>query len=181
MSTNTSAKPLTAAQLKKQLAERSKDEIIEFLLSLYKSSATVKQAISAMLSDDYALQQLENAKEKLDKIFFPADIIRMGFSLKEAKAVVSNFVKTCPNDKLAARLHFHFAKNAVDFTNEFGDIDEPFYNALANHFKNATEIITLYPDLCEEFKPQLEKLVEETSDIGWGVYDELSEILEKIR
>ena len=181
MSTTTSAKPLTAAQLKKLLAERSKDEIIEFLLSLYKASATIKQAISAMLSEDYANQLLEDTKKKLDKIFFPADIIRTGFSLKEVKTVVSNFVKTCPNDKLAARLHFHFAKNAVDFTNEFGDIDEPFYNALANHFKNATEIVALYPDLREELMPKLEKLVDETSDIGWGVYDELSSILERIR
>lgn len=181
MMTPNSVKPLTTAQLKKQLAERSKDDIIDFILSLYKSSAAVKQAISATLSEDYAVQLLEDAKKKLDKIFFPADILRTGFSLKEAKAVVSTFVKTCPNDRLAARLHFHFAKNAVNFTNEFGDIDEPFYNALENHFKSATEILALYPDIREELMPQLEKLMNETSNIGWGVYDELSELMERIR
>ena len=181
MPTTNSVKPITVAQLKKLLAERSKDEIIDFILSLYKSSAAVKQAISAVLSEDYAMQLLEDAKKKLDKIFFPANIARTGFSLKEAKAVVSNFVKVCPNDRLVARLNFHFAKNAVDFTNDFGDIDEPFYNALANHFANAAEVIALYPDMREEFMPQLEKLADETRDIGWGVYDELSDILERIR
>ena len=51
-------------------------------------------------------------------------------------------------------------KNAVDFTNNFGDIDEPFYNVLTNHFENATEVIALYSDMCEEFMLQLEKLVD---------------------
>ena len=60
-------------------------------------------------------------------------------------------------------------------------MDEPFYNAIGNHFEAVTGIIANRPDLYDEFMPKLEKVKENTSDCGWGVYDELSEILDKVR
>ena len=70
---------------------------------------------------------------------------------------------------------------AFEFTNNFGDIDTPFYNALARHFANVTDIIASQPDLYDEFMPKLEDLKESTSDCGWGVYYELSDILDRVR
>lgn len=172
---------LTVGQLKKRLSEFEKDSIIELIADLYKSTPAVKQVLNLQFTADYGQQLLDKAEKQLYKIFFPEDIIRTGFSLKEAKAVVSNFTKICADDELIARLNYHFAKNAVEFTNNFGDIDTPFYNALARHFANVTDIIASQPDLYDEFMPKLEDLKESTSVCGWGVYYELSDILDRVR
>ncbi|MBR0100410.1 MAG: hypothetical protein IJP90_11960 [Treponema sp.] len=181
MSKESKSKELTVAQLKKRLAEFEKDAIIDLIADLYKSTPAVKQVLNLQFTADYGQQLLDKAEKQLDKIFFPEDIIRTGVSLKEAKAVVSNFTKVCADDELIARLNYHFAKNAVEFTNEFGDIDTPFYNALARHFANVTDIIARHPNLYDEFMPKLENLKESTSDCGWGVYYELSDILDRVR
>ena len=181
MSNESKSKELTVAQLKKRLSGLEKDEIIELIAQLYKSTPDVKHILNLQFLEDYGKLLLEKSENQLDKIFFPSDIIRTGISLREAKAIVANFSKICSDDELVARLNYRFAKNSIEFTNEFGDIDTPFYDALVKHFNKVSEIIAVHPALYDEFMPKLEQLKEETSDCGWGVYYELSDILDRVK
>lgn len=62
------------------------------------------------------------------------------------------------------------AKNLVEFTNAFGDMDEPFYNTLERNFQSAATVIAKHPGMRKKYFPVLEKLCDDTIDIGWGVH-----------
>ena len=172
-------KALTVAQLKKKLDGLDKDEITNLVLDLYKSSAAVKDALNIRFSAEYGEELLEKAMKKLDKAFSFNRVENNTFSIREGKEVVANFVKTCPDNLLAVKINLHFVKCAVDFTNEYGDMDEVFYDALVNHFETITEIISIHPEFNDVFIDELEQIVDDC-DFGWGVQEELSELLENL-
>ena len=69
----------------------------------------------------------------------------------------------------------HYVESGVEFTDEYGDIDEPFYNSIAGMFGNAGKLIK-ENGAKEIFKTRAQKIMDNTSDIGWGFHDELSSI-----
>lgn len=179
----TTAKDLTIAQLKKILTEKSKEEIIYFLANLYKYSPSVKQAVNINFNPQYCEKLLVEAQAKIDKLCFPntKSGLPYNFSISGIKSIVKNFNNVCNDDELIARLNLHCAKNLIEFTNTFGDIDESFYNALERYFYDAAIIIGSYDDMYEKYFQSLENLWEQTYDVGWGLYDELSDTLDRIR
>lgn len=179
----TTAKDLTIAQLKKMLTEKSKEEIIYFLANLYKYSPSVKQAVNINFNPQYGEKLLAEAQSKIDKLCFPntKSGIPYNFSISGIKAIVKDFKNVCNDEKLIAQLNLHCAKNLIEFTNTFGDIDESFYNVLERYFYDAAIIIGSYDDMYEKYFQSLENLWEQTYDVGWGLYDELSDTLDRIR
>lgn len=67
-----------------------------------------------------------------------------------------------------------------DFTLEFGDIDEAFYDSLCSMFSSIVQILLKQDDreLVAEFQPLLEvEFARVDGQIGWGYPDELSDHL----
>ena len=167
-------KSLTVPQLKKRLQSMDKESLEALLMSLYQGSATVKEMLNIRLQgEDYALEVAEKYKKKLRRVFFPSDIIRTGFSLSEAKGIVREFAQQYGKCSLAtADLKLAFAEYALEFTNEFGDIDEPFYNALAAMYADVIDIAIDDDSICEKLKPRLRACLDDIQ-CGWGLEEEL--------
>jgi hypothetical protein len=68
-----------------------------------------------------------------------------------------------------------YVEQGVKFTNAYGDINEAFYNSMENMFEKTVELMCKQ-DLKDSFQQRCQKIVTETSDIGWGFHDTLSEI-----
>ena len=66
-----------------------------------------------------------NVKEAVLECFFP----KRGFKLrlKDARKVISDFKKLEPDPESLADVMLYYVECGVRFTNDFGDIDEPFY------------------------------------------------------
>jgi len=60
----------------------------------------------------------------------------------------------------------------VKYTNEFGDIDEYFYEDIEIMYEEGLEFI-MNNELKEEFKERCEKITINTRNIGWGFHDNL--------
>ena len=167
-------KSLTVAQLKKKLQNMDKETLKSLLISMYQESATVKDILNIHLQgDDYALEVAEKYKKKLSRIFFPGDIMRTGFSLSEAKGIVREFAQQYGKCSLAtADLKLTFAEYALEFTNEFGDIDAPFYNALAAMYADVIDIAVDDEGLRENLRPRLRACLDDI-ECGWGLEEEL--------
>lgn len=68
------------------------------------------------------------------------------------------------------------------FTNDFGDIDEPFYNTLLNMFERFTTELKMSParrELYDLFRGRLLKM-RATSEIGWGYGDEIKDTVDEL-
>lgn len=61
------------------------------------------------------------------------------------------------------------------FTDAYGDIDEPFYISMETMYEKAVNEIIKHGQK-DAFQKRCRKIVLDTSDMGWGFYDTLSEI-----
>ncbi len=77
-----------------------------------------------------------------------------------------------------------YVKCGNDFTLEFGDIDEGFYDSLCSMFSRVVQTLLKqqYQELFAEFLPSLEAEFQRVdSQVGWGYPDELSDCLSDLK
>ena len=68
-----------------------------------------------------------------------------------------------------------YVESGVRFTNDFGDVNEAFYNSLTATFVDALKIMDS-ENLLNKFEERVEKIVDDTNGIGWGVHDNLVQV-----
>ena len=74
---------------------------------------------------------------------------------------------------LVADLMLFYVETGVQFTNEYGDIGESFYNSLESVYSQSL-IFMNKENLLSEFEVRAYKIFEDAKDVGWGLYDSLS-------
>jgi hypothetical protein len=79
-----------------------------------------------------------------------------------------------PPDSLADLMLF-YVEMGVQFTNTYGDINEPFYSSMETMYQRAAQLISAN-ELRDRFEGRCLKIVTDTRNIGWGFHDELSDI-----
>jgi len=72
----------------------------------------------------------------------------------------------------------YYAEMGVRFTSEYGDIDEPFYNSMESMYEAAALFVTEHK-IGQQYQARFEKMVADTSGIGWGFHDQLTYLYEK--
>ena len=77
--------------------------------------------------------------------------------------------------ELLSELMLFYTETGVKFTNEFGDIDESFYNSLTSVYSNALTLMHK-ENILDKFANRAKKIVDETNGIGWGFHDDLEDI-----
>ena len=92
----------------------------------------------------------------------------------EAKKVISEYRKSTDDLRGTLDLMLTHVERGHAFTNDFGDIDEPFYIALENMLECFAVELRRSPakyELYEQYRPRLMRM-RRTSDIGWGYGDD---------
>ena len=76
-----------------------------------------------------------------------------------------------------------FLEMGTWFTNEYGDIDEPYYEGLELMLDDFCELLLANPTLYEtrNLSRRLTKLLRAGGDLGWGYGDYLSEQIGKVQ
>lgn len=158
--------------VKKYLLQFSKEQLINQILELNKKYKDVKAYYEFSINPDITAKK-GNVKEAVLECFFP----KRGYKLrlKDARKAISDFKKLEPDIESLADVMIYYVECGVRFTNDYGDIDEPFYNSIAGMFDDAAKFIN-DNELNTIFAARAHKIMEDTSDIGWGFHDELSDI-----
>jgi len=100
----------------------------------------------------------------------------------DAKKVISEYRKSTSDLRGSLDLMLTYAERGHAFTNDFGDIDEPFYDKLINMLEHFTVELRRSPakyELYELFRPRL-LAMKKTSDIGWGYGDFIQETVDEL-
>lgn len=170
-----SAHSLTKAQLKKKLKEMTREELEGFVIELY-SSKVAREVINGKLGgEEYLAWLIKEYKAELDKVVF--DPVK--FSLREAKAIVKTFNEECDDPASQADIELYFAESLIDFSNTYGDMEKPFYDALCKAVENAVAIVDKNPALAEKFYFRLQEDARRVM-FGWGVEEELRRAEERV-
>lgn len=162
-------------ELKKQLKTYKVEELISIIVDCYKSSDDVKKYIHVMLDPESAENQLfDEARINISRQFYP-ERGEPKLKLAEAKKAISEFNRLCSNPVRTFDLMIYYVELGVEFTNDYGDIDEPFYNSMESMYQNVVNKIRAAkdPGLYSLYRDRLNAIVVNTDGIGWGFHDQL--------
>ena len=159
-------------EVKTELNKLDKEDLVKHISELYKKYKPVKEYFDFYVNPDEK-RLLEQYKEKVTEGFFP----KRGYQLKLSisRKAINDFKKLGTSAESLADLLLHFVENGVEFTNEYGDIDENFYTSIENTYSNALDLIDKN-GLLDKFEERANKIVVNTENIGWGFHDYLGDV-----
>jgi hypothetical protein len=158
--------------IKKELKKLDKDKLIDLIADLYKKNKSVKEFFDFYVNPNER-ELFEKYRDKVFEAFYPKR--GNNYKLKDGKQAISDFKKMGTSADLLADLMLFYVETGVKFTNDYGDIKEPFYKSLATSFFDSLTLMDK-ENLLEKFEDRVDKVVDDTSGIGWGFHDYLVEV-----
>ncbi|WP_147303525.1 hypothetical protein [Rhodohalobacter sp. SW132] len=76
-----------------------------------------------------------------------------------------------------ADLQLYYVETGTDITNEYGDIDERFYNSMESMLGSFCKQIQKHPVYYIKFRDRLINLEAACENIGWGYHDSVSDMI----
>jgi hypothetical protein len=170
--------------LRKTLKELPPERLIELLKGLHALSPQNKAWLQRQLAPIPNSEYLEECRQKVIKaVYNPARKFPDMPRFRDARKIISEYKKAAQDAAGTLDLMLTYVERGHAFTNDFGDIDGPFYDALCNMLgKFAAELQAhpAAPALYEErFRARLLKM-NRTADIGWGYGDLVHDIVAEL-
>lgn len=180
----TSKKP-TWRDVKKIIGQWPSDDLVGLVKDLYRFDAgnadfLHTQLLSASASDD----GLAPYKERIRNAVSPAEPWKRDVRLAEGRKAISDYNKANGDVRGVLTLMLYYVQCGNDFTLEFGDIDDAFYDSLCSMVEGIKERLLTEDDaqLATEFLPLLVKEFERIDgQMGWGYPDEFGEQVAELR
>jgi hypothetical protein len=158
--------------IRHQLKSWSKPALLALVKDLYEFSPGNRDFLHARLQAEVAGgAALEQYRGKIIEQFFP----KRGFGklkLGEARKAIRDYRKATGNLEGTIDLLLTYVENGTQFTREFGDINEPFYNSLDSALEELADLLLqagagLYP----RFRDRVLRVEQMADHIGWGYCD----------
>lgn len=156
--------------------------LVQDLYHFSEPNAAFMQA--RFLSDRPNSDHLTVYKKRIQHAISPKQPWKQNVRLADGRRAISDFKKANGNISDTLNLMIYYFKCGNDFTLEFGDIDEAFYNSMGSMFSKVVQILLEQQDqhLIAEFLPALEAEFHRVDGkMGWGYPDELSDYLAELR
>lgn len=170
----------TWSQIKARLSHLGKDDLLNIIKDLYQLNTDNKVFLVSRLIIDQPEILAEPYKRAIRREFNP----ERGFprlNLQAARKTLTSFKKASADYRAILDMLVYYVEQGVACTRQYGDIDEPFYSSLESAFEEAISLVRSVgnADLAEVFRPRLERIIADTSGIGWGFHDYLSEVFRR--
>lgn len=169
-------KLITIAQLKSELQNYANDELVTLITDISKACPQAKEFLTVRFAcEENIFEVLESYKQKVKNEFFP----KRGFgklNLRTAKKAISDFKKINPDKALLIDIMLFYVENCVEFTAEYGDINEAFYISAESMFEQVVKAVnSAGQPLYEQFADRLLWVVENACE-GWAFKDSLMDL-----
>ncbi|MEK7591751.1 MAG: DUF6155 family protein [Patescibacteria group bacterium] len=163
--------------LSKHLRRLPQKQLIKELIRAYRQYPNVREYYDQLLEPGAEERLLPKYKRIIRDEFFPSKGDgKLRFSM--ATNGVRQFRKLRVSPASIADLLLSYAENGVEFTMEYGDIDERFYETIENKYDDALAFMK-EQDLLPSFRERARKLVDDTQGVGWGFHDQMEYLFEK--
>ena len=175
---------MTWTELRKTLKELPAEQLLDLLKGLHDLSPQNKAWLRARaLPAGQDGAYLEECRQKVIKLVYnPARKLPSMPRFRDAKKLIGDYKKATKDLWGTLDLMLTYVERGHAFTNDFGDIDEPFYDALTNMLESFAAEIKDNParlELYKNFRPRLLEM-NRTADIGWGYGDIVHETVAEL-
>ena len=166
------------SDLKRYLNNATKDEVILDILKLFKENKNVQEYYRLKFepaSDDI----IKKYKKIIKNEFFP-DRGLGKFRLSVSRNAISDYKKSGGPPGGTIEIMLYYVENCIEFTDNYGDINENFYNSTVNMYEKAARLAVKH-NLLEECRKNFKKILDMVMDvsIGWGLQENIEEIYDE--
>jgi hypothetical protein len=128
---------------------------------------------------------LENYRHRIEDAFFAGDEWGMPQTpnMLVTARLITGYCQATGDLLGTLDLMLAFVETGTRFTQEFGDIDEPFYEGLVLMLADFRDLLLAHPDLYEKagLAQRLANLAREAGWLGWGSGDYVTEQVAEIQ
>ena len=178
----TSKKPGGWSAIRQHLATWEKPALLGLVKDLYEADAKNRDFLLARCqTEEGGGEALEKYRKKIVEQFFPSRGMMGKLKLSEARKAIRDYRKATGNIPGTAELLMSYVENGVEFTNEYGDIDERFYSSIESVLAELAALLrdkarALYP----QFADRLASVEQQSDGIGWGFHDFISDVVSRL-
>lgn len=172
-------------ELKSRLKGLPPEALMEMLKGLYQLSPQNKAWLEARLAPaSEGNAYLEECRKKVIRLVYdPRRAFPDKPHFREAKKIISEYRKAASDPAGTLDLMLTYLERGHAYTNDFGDIDMPFYDALINMLYRFAKELQKLPDwpvlYSQRFRARLQAIYR-TSSIGWGYGDAVQEVFQEL-
>lgn len=162
--------------IRRHLNEQSKTSLLALVKDLYDASPSTRDFLHARVQDEAGDgTAVERYRRTIVEQFFPT----RGFGklqLAAARKAIRDYRKATGNLAGTIDLMLTYVENGTQFTREFGDINEAYYNSLESVLHEMTQLLRKDdPSLYLEFRERIQRLGDHADHIRWGYGDYLGD------
>ncbi len=160
------------SNVKGAVAKLDFPQLVNLVADLYRFSKENQAFLHARFS--VVEDPLAPFKETIDDCMYPDVFKSKPIQISKAKKALSDYSKAVGDPLGEAELMTFFVECGNNFTVDFGDIGEEFYDALNRMYRRAIEKVLSLPEgQRDEFKERLKAIMTSSAKIGWGYHDAL--------
>jgi hypothetical protein len=153
-------------------------QLTALLKDIYESSAGNRTFLDARVqAETGGGEALEIYRQRIVEQFFP----KRGFGklkLAEARRAIRDYKKATGNVEGTIDLLLTYLENGNDFTLEFGDIDERFYDSLCSVMDELASVLKTQGSAAyEKVADRLSQLSSDADGLGWGYGDHITGVV----
>jgi hypothetical protein len=113
-------------------------------------------------------------KKVIEDSLYPDVMGNEDFQYQRAHRAIKNYIAAGGSDEGIIDLMIYFVECGHQFTLDYGDVDEIFYDTLIEMYgKAVNKILTLPKAKQKLFLGRLKKIMESSDGIGWGYHDDI--------
>ena len=170
------------AEIRTHLNALKKRDLVEAMKALFESSADCRAFLAArLLSKSDGGAALKSYRKKIVDQFYPD----RGFGklkLGVARKAIRDYRKAADDLSGTLELMMTFVETATEFTRDFGDINEGFYNSADSVLSELVQLLKKpgRGELYAHFRDRLQELARRADCIGWGYGDSVEDQVEGV-
>jgi hypothetical protein len=170
------------SDLKKSLQKADKKELINIIRDLYRYSEDNRRYLLAMFIDtEETPKVMKEYREIIKNEFFP----KKGYGelrYSVAEKAIRDYSEASGDFEGKMELMLTYVENGVKYTNEYGDIDEEFYEKIYEMLEQFCALLKT-PEgtpLYTRFRERLLRIRTNTKGIAWGFGDAVKILITNI-
>jgi len=170
--------------VKQVISQWSDDQLRGLVQDLYRLNSNNADFLHARLLEDASDHGLGPYKKRIRKAICPTEPWTQDIRLSEGRKAISDYKKAKGDVRNLLTLMIYYVQCGNDFTLEFGDINEAFYDSLCSMVDQIKKRLLAEQDtdLASEFLPMLEhEFTRIDGQMGWGYPDEVGEQIAELR
>lgn len=165
--------------IRAKLEKSSQRDLVGLIKEFYELNAQNKLFLDTRFSNQNA--GLEKYKLIIEKNICPSEPWKKDVSLSTGRKAISDYKRALGDPEGLIELMIYYCECGVNFTLEFGDIDEGFYMSIESMYESALKLLQKHKEYKDAFFTRVEDIVHRTQGMGWGFHDTLEETFQEYR